>query len=46
MYEQAAVMGETFPPMRAFNPADMMSDSGISEFHPGALRFYEEIGLK
>jgi TRAP transporter TAXI family solute receptor len=46
MYEQAAVMGETFPPMRAFNPADMMSDSGIAEFHPGALRFYEEVGLK
>jgi len=46
MYEQSAVMGETFPPMRAFKPADMMSDSGIAEFHSGALRFYEEVGLK
>jgi TRAP transporter TAXI family solute receptor len=46
MYEQAAVMSETFPPMRAFNPAEMMGDNGISEFHLGALRFYEEIGLK
>ena len=46
MYEKASVMGETFPPMRAFKPADMMSDSGIAEFHPGAVRFYEEVGLK
>lgn len=46
MYEKAAVMGETFPPMRAFNPADMMGDNGISEYHPGALRFFEEVGLK
>ncbi|MDH5797704.1 MAG: TAXI family TRAP transporter solute-binding subunit [Paracoccaceae bacterium] len=46
MYENAAVMGETFPPMRAFKPSDMMGDPGIAEFHPGALKFYEEVGLK
>ncbi|MCO4817413.1 TAXI family TRAP transporter solute-binding subunit [Planktomarina temperata] len=46
MYEQGKVMGETFPPMRAFKPADMRGDIGISEFHPGAIRFYEEVGLK
>lgn len=46
MYEQATVMGETFPPMRAFNPEDMANDIGIAEFHPGALRFYQEVGLK
>ncbi len=46
MYEQSAVMGDTFPPMRAFKPADMANDIGIAEFHPGAIRFFEEVGLK
>jgi TRAP transporter TAXI family solute receptor len=46
MYEQAQVMSDTFPPMRAFKPANMMGDPGIAEFHPGALRFFEEVGLK
>lgn len=45
MHEQAQVMGETFPPMRAFNPANMKGDPGIAEFHPGALKFFEEAGL-
>lgn len=46
MYENAAVMGETFPPMRAFKPSEMMGDPGIAQFHPGALKFYAEVGLK
>ncbi len=45
MYENASVMGETFPPMRAFRPENMKGDPGIAEFHPGALRFFEEAGL-
>ena len=45
MYENAAVMAETFPPMRAFRPEDMRGDPGIAEYHPGALRFFEEVGL-
>ena len=46
MYENAAVMGETFPPMRAFRPENMRGDPGIAEYHPGALRFFEEVGLQ
>ena len=46
MYENAGVMGETFPPMRAFRPDEMRGDPGIAEFHPGALRFFEEVGLQ
>ena len=46
MYEQAKVMGETFPPMRAFKPADMKGDPGVAAFHPGALKFFSEVGLK
>jgi TRAP transporter TAXI family solute receptor len=45
MYENASVMGETFPPMRAFRPENMHGDPGIAEFHPGALKFFEEVGL-
>ncbi len=46
MYEQAAVMGETFPPMRAFKPAEMRGALNKSAYHPGALKFFEEMGLK
>jgi TRAP transporter TAXI family solute receptor len=45
MHENAAVMGETFPPMRAFRPENMNGDPGIAEYHPGALKFFEEMGL-
>lgn len=45
MYENAQVMADTFPPFRAFRPANMKGDPGIAEFHPGALRFFEEAGL-
>ncbi len=46
MYEQAGVMGETFPPMRAFKPEEMRGKGVVSEFHPGAIKFFEEVGLK
>lgn len=45
MYENAQVMADTFPPFRAFRPENMRGDPGIAEFHPGALRFFEEVGL-
>ncbi len=45
MYENASVMADTFPPMRAFRPENMKGDPGIAEFHPGALKFFEEVGL-
>ena len=45
MYENAQVMADTFPPFRAFKPENMKGDPGIAEFHPGALKFFEEVGL-
>lgn len=45
MYENAQVMADTFPPFRAFRPENMKGDPGLAEFHPGALRFFEEVGL-
>jgi hypothetical protein len=45
MYNGAETMGATFPPMRAFRPEDMRGDAMNVEFHPGALRFFEDVGL-
>jgi len=44
MYKNAKIMRDTFPPMRAFNPEDMMGDPGNVEYRPGALKFYKEVG--
>ncbi|SDY56246.1 TAXI family TRAP transporter solute-binding subunit [Citreimonas salinaria] len=46
MYENAGVMAETFPPFRAFRPEAMKGDPGAAEFHPGALKFFDEVGLE
>ena len=46
MYEGKAAMVSTFGAFRGFNPANMKGDPGIAEFHPGALRFFDEVGLK
>jgi len=46
LYESKAVMAETFPPFNSFNPDEhMVGDAAPTEYHPGAIRFYEEIGL-
>jgi TRAP transporter TAXI family solute receptor len=45
MYEHAETMAKTFPPFRAFKPADMHGPSGAAAYHPGALKFYAEVGL-
>lgn len=45
MYEGKEQMAQTFPPFNAFNPDDMANDVGVSEFHPGAIRFYKEVGI-
>ncbi|ADZ69481.1 TAXI family TRAP transporter solute-binding subunit [Polymorphum gilvum] len=46
IHEGKEAMVATFPPFRAFDPAAMRGDPGVSEFHPGAIRFFEEAGLK
>lgn len=45
IYESKEAMAQTFPPFNAFDPTDMASDTGASEFHPGAIRFYKEVGI-
>ncbi|ABD56714.1 TAXI family TRAP transporter solute-binding subunit [Jannaschia sp. CCS1] len=46
LHDNASVMGETFPPMRAFRPEHMRADAGVAAFHPGAIQFYDEIGIE
>ena len=53
VYEMAKVIHDskeglaaTFPPFNAFNPdEDMVGDTSPGEYHPGAIRYFEEIGL-
>ena len=44
IHDGKASMAATFPPFNAFDPAAMKGDPGEAEFHPGALKFYEEMG--
>jgi TRAP transporter TAXI family solute receptor len=45
LYESKATLASTFPPFNAFNPDDMAGDIAPAEFHPGAIRFFEEVGI-
>lgn len=46
IYENKEGMAEVFPPFNIFNPDEMVrEDIGPAEYHPGAIRFFEEIGI-
>lgn len=46
IYESKKGLGETFAPFRPFNPdAHMVGDVAPGEYHPGAIRFFKEVGL-
>ncbi len=45
MYENAKEMGQAFPPFRLFDPKTMDRDAGAVKYHPGAIKFYKEIGI-
>ena len=44
LYEHRALVVEKHAAGRAINPANVVRDTG-TEFHPGAIRFYEEAGI-
>ena len=44
LYEQRTSVVEKHAAGRAINPANVVRDTG-TEFHPGAVRFYQEIGI-
>jgi TRAP transporter TAXI family solute receptor len=44
IYENRDKVTERHPAGRAINPANVVRDTG-TEFHPGAVRYYREIGI-
>ena len=44
LYENRGLVVEKHGAGRAINPANVIRDNG-TEFHPGAVRFYQEIGI-
>lgn len=45
MYDNAKELGKDFPPFRLFDTQSMVKDFGPLTYHPGALKFYREVGL-
>ena len=46
IYENQAAMGQVFAPMKSFDPkTDMVRDTAPGQYHPGAIKFYKEVGL-
>lgn len=43
IHDNKQALAETFPPFNFYNPDFMAKDIGV-EYHPGAIKFYEEIG--
>jgi TRAP transporter TAXI family solute receptor len=46
IHESRDAMLASFAPLAAFDPAKMASEFPTVPYHPGALRFYREIGLR
>lgn len=46
LFEGKAAMADTFAAFRAFAPEKhMVQDAAPGEFHPGAIKFFKEVGL-
>ena len=45
IYENKGELAASFPPFGQFNPQDMAKPIEAVPAHPGALRFYREVGL-
>ena len=46
LYENKKDLVATFPPFALFSPDTIAKPSEGVPFHPGALKFYKEVGLK
>ena len=46
IYESQVAMGQVFAPMKSFDPkTDMVGNTAPGQYHPGAIKFYKEVGL-
>jgi TRAP-type uncharacterized transport system substrate-binding protein len=44
MHESKDALGAGFAALRGFNPNRMTKDTSPAQFHPGAIKFYQESG--
>jgi TRAP transporter TAXI family solute receptor len=45
LYESKAGMQRTFAPFEEFEPNEMVGDTTPTPYHPGAIKFYKEVGI-
>lgn len=45
LYERKDSMVASFPPFARFQPKDMAGETTPSQYHPGAVKFFREVGL-
>lgn len=45
MHQNKAALVSGFKPLAGFNPKRMVKDMGRVQFHPGAVKYYKEIGV-
>ena len=46
IHDGKAGLAATFAPFNAFNPdKDMVGDTAPGQYHPGAIKYYKEVGL-
>ena len=45
LYNGKDAMAQTFAPFKAFDPKKMVGDTGSVKYHPGAIKFFKEVGL-
>jgi hypothetical protein len=44
MHDNKAALAAGFGGLSEFDPARMVKDTGVVQFHPGAIKYYKEIG--
>lgn len=45
LYESKDLMASTFPSFNDFDPEKLVGETAPSQYHPGAIRFYQEVGI-